>query len=124
MEQTNSDAFHSLRLEGVDRSQRRLFVQRLQHLACGVQSLIYFQAQVAWHQWHRSLEEEVVTLRPVPAADLVDVAKSFGGDETRARALAFEHRIDGHGGTVDKKSRPGDVDFRPAHTVLNAPSQI
>ena len=49
-------------------------------------------------------EEEIVGIRPVDAADLVDIAEALGDEERGLGALALQDGIDGDGGAVEKQS--------------------
>ena len=53
-------------------------VERLVDLAVGQHALVHFEAQRPLDQRHVLLEEQIIGVRPIDAADLVDVAKAFG----------------------------------------------
>ena len=65
-------------------------------LARGREPLVDLEGPRARHQRHRPLEEEVVRLRPVAAADLVDVARALGDDQRRACAGVLDGDVDRH----------------------------
>src|SRR5689334_23846218 len=48
-------------------------------------------------------EEQVVGVRAVDAADLVDIAETLGDEERGAGAFALEQRIDHHGRAVQEE---------------------
>jgi hypothetical protein len=50
------------------------------------------------------LKEQIIGVRPVDAADLVDVAKPFGDQQRGARAGAFKHRVDRDRRTVQEQT--------------------
>src|SRR6185436_6052895 len=58
--------------------------------------------QVPRHQRTMAMEEEVVRLRPVAAADDVDVAHPLRDQQAGLRALALDQRVDGGGRAVDE----------------------
>ena len=74
----------------------RLFIKRYQHVALGVQPFPCLKAQMPWHQRLRALESDVEGIGPVAARDLVNVAKTLGGEQRGLVALALEHRVDGN----------------------------
>jgi len=79
----------------------RLFVERHQHVAGRAQPLRHLVRAAARHQRLGTPIEHVVHLQEVAAADLEDVAKPFGGDETGARPLQLDERVDPDRGPVD-----------------------
>ena len=124
MEQADRDAFDAGVFERADRCRRRVFVERRQHLAGGIEPLVHFQAQIARHQRHRPFEKQIVALRPVAPADLVNIAKPFGRDQPGARAFVLEHGVDRHGRAVHEETRAGDVDIGAFQTIVDAARQI
>src|SRR5262249_49180266 len=85
-----------------------LFLVELdQHLAVRVHALADFVAQVALDQRLVAAEEEIVGLRPIDAADLVDVAEALGGEERAWRACALQNGVDRDGPTVKEQARAG-----------------
>ena len=76
--------------------------QALAHLARGIKPLVDLERQVPRHQRARAVEEEVVGLGPVAAADHVDVARAARDEEADLGALALDQRVDGDGRTVDQ----------------------
>ena len=91
-------------------AQRRdlVVVERLVDLAVGQHALAHFEAQRPLDQRHVFLEEQIVGVRPIDAADLIDVAKAFGDQERGLGAGALQHRIDGDGRAVQEQ-RGGTV---------------
>ncbi len=69
-------------------------VERDQNVAVGAHALPGLEAQRALDQRHVLLEEQVVGVGPVDAADLVDVAESLGGDQRGLRTRTFEDGVD------------------------------
>ena len=124
VQQTNRDAFYARRFERADRRCRRFFVERREHLAGRVEPFVDFEAQITRYQRNRPFEKKIVTFRPIAAADLVHVAKAFGRDQSRARALALEYGVDRYRRTVHEETRAGDVDTRPTQAIVDAAGQI
>ncbi len=79
-------------------------VERLVDLAVGQHALVHFEAQRPLDQRHVLLEEQIIGVRPVDAADLVDVAKAFGDQQRGLGAGALQHRVDGDGRAVQEQS--------------------
>ena len=61
-----------------------LFVERTLDLAVGEHALLHLEAQRALDQRLVLLEEQIVGVRPVDAADLVDVAEALGDERARS----------------------------------------
>ena len=80
-------------------------VQRGVDLAVGQHALLDFESQRPLDQRNVFLKEQVVGVRPVDAADLVDVAKAFGDEQCGFGAGAFQHRIDRNSRAVQKQPR-------------------
>ena len=79
-------------------------VERPVDLAVGQHALVHFEAQRPLDQRHVFLEEQIIGVRPVDAADLVDVAKAFGDQKRGLGAGALQHRIDGDGRAVQEQA--------------------
>ena len=79
-------------------------IERLVDLAVGQHALAHFEAQRPLDQRHVFLEEQIIGVRPVDAADLIDVAKAFGDQQRGLGAGALQHRIDGDGRAVQEQS--------------------
>ena len=90
-----------------------LLVERDQHRALRVHPLHDLEAHVAVDQRRVLLEEQVVGLRPVDAADLVDVAEALRGQQRAARALALQDGVDGDRGAVQEQPRGVEARCRP-----------
>ena len=81
------------------------FVERRLDLAVGQHALLDLEAQRALDQRLVLLEEQIVGVRPVDAADLVDVAKAFGDEQRGLGAGALEDGVDGDGRAVQEQAR-------------------
>jgi len=68
-------------------------------------------------------EEEIVGVRAVDPANLVDVAKAFGGQERGAGTLPFKQRIDCNGRPMKEKARFGEGAARPVDDVADSLDQ-
>src|SRR6516162_3749500 len=64
-------------------------------------------------------EEQIVGVRPVDAADLVNVAKALGNEERGVSALALQDGIDGDGGAVEEQSGRFVVAARLRHPGID-----
>ena len=104
-----------------------LLVERRLDLALGQHPLLDLEPQRPLDQRLVLLEEQIVGIRPVDAADLVDVAEALGDQQRGPGALALEDGVDGDGGAVEKQSRgpvvaPGLVD--PGIDAFDQPSGV
>ena len=73
----------------------RSLVQRHQDVALGIDPLGHLEAQLARHQRHRLVVEQVVQAVPARALDFQHVAKPRRRDQPDARALLLGHHIGG-----------------------------
>ena len=80
-------------------------VERLVDLAVGQHAFLDLEAQRPLDQRHMFLEEQIVGVRPVDAADLVDVAEAFGDEQRGAGAGALQDGVDGDGRAVQEQRR-------------------
>ena len=98
------------------RAERRdlALVERRVDLAVGEHALLDLEAQRALDQRHVLLEEQIVGVRPVDAADLVDVAEAFGDEQRGLGAGALQDGVDGDGRAVQEQRRPSDSRCRPS----------
>jgi hypothetical protein len=73
-------------------------LQRLDHLAGRVEPFADLEDAIAREQHRRRRSEDVedVLAAPLPP-DLVDIAKAARGEESHARAVAFDERVERHG---------------------------
>ena len=115
------DAFGLERLAG--RGHAR-FLQRLVHLAGAEQPLVHLARHPARHQRLVAMEEQVVGLRPVAAADDVDVAGAARHHEAGLGALALDQRVDRGGRAVDQLVDPAGVDAAFLEAVDHALRQL
>ena len=97
--------------------------QRRLDLAIGEDALIDLEAQRALDQRLVLLEEEIVGIRPVDAADLVNVAKAFGNDERGVGAFALEDRVDGNGRAVEEEADIAVIGLGLGDAVVDALDQ-
>src|SRR5262249_45272237 len=65
----------------------------------------------------------IVGVRPVDAADLVNVAKALGNEERGVSALALQDGIDGDGGAVEEQSGRFVVAARLHHPGIDSLDQ-
>ncbi len=80
-----------------------IFIQRGQRFAVRAQSRIHFEAKLWRDQRRLFLGLQVVQLLARLAADAEHVGQAPVGDVRRAHALAFEHRVGGHGRAVNQQ---------------------
>ena len=78
-------------------------VERRVDLAVGEHALVDLEAQRPLDQRLVLLEEQIVGIRPVDAADLVDVAKAFGDQQRGPGARALEDGVDRDGRAVQEQ---------------------
>jgi hypothetical protein len=98
-------------------------VERPVDLAVGQHPLLDFEPQCPLDQRHVLLKEQVVGVRPVDAADLVDVAKSFGDHERGAGAGSLQHRVDRDRRAVQEQARRREVAARLGDACVDAVDQ-
>ncbi len=98
--------------------------QRLVHVAGGEHALVDLAREAARHQRTMAVEQEVVRLGAVAAADDVHVAGAAGDDQPGLRALALDQRVDGDGRAVDQLVDRGRFDAALAQAVDDALHQL
>ena len=76
------------------------------HLAGGKHAFLDLARELPRHQRAVLVEEKVVGLRPVAAADDVDVARAARDHEAGLGALALDQRVDRDGRAVDQLVDP------------------
>ena len=101
-----------------------VLVERGQRLALGQHPLVELEAHRALDQRAVLLEEQVVGIRPVDPADLVDVAEPLGDHQRGARAGAFQHGVDGDRRAVQEQRRVRERDARAVHPGGDAVHQM
>ena len=111
------DAFRRERAAGVLEARA---VELRVHLAGGEHALVDLAREPARHQRAVLVEQEVVGLRPVAAADDVDVAGAARDDQAGLGALALDQRVDGDGRAVDQLVDGGGLDAALAQAVDDA----
>src|SRR5262249_45173142 len=92
-------------------------------LAVGQHALLDLEAQRPLDQRLVFAEEQIVGVRPVDAADLVDVAEALGDEERGLGTRALQEVIDGDGGAVEKQSGGFVVAARPRRRGMDALAQ-
>ena len=116
-EEDERDGLHAVVREALRGGAYRTFVERYQNVALGIEPLRHLQAAPARHEWRRPPIEHVVHPQEIAAADLEDVAEAFGRHQPRARALAFEERVDADGRAVDDETAVLELDARLVDAV-------
>jgi hypothetical protein len=96
-----------------------LLVERNEHSALRIQALADFVAQVAFDQRLVATEEKVVGLRPIDAADLVDIAEALRGEERTACSRPLQNGVDRNGRTMKEKPRSGKLRPGLRHSGLD-----
>ncbi len=107
MEKADRDRVDTLARERGVGLAHAVAVEALQHLAGGIEPLGDLDRAVARHQRARAVEEEIVGLGPVAAADDVDIARAARHEEADRGALALDQRVDGDGRAVDQRGDAG-----------------
>ena len=120
VQQQNSDRFDVLCFQLPRHHAHRLFIQLFVNAAVGEQALRHFIAQRTLDQRFMFGEKQVVSVRAIDAANFINVAKTFGDQQGRARTTAFEQRVDGNRRAVQKKIAVLDAGTRAIECVLNA----
>ena len=90
------------------------------HVAGGEHALVDLARELARHQRAVAVEQEVVGLGAVAAADDVDVAGAAGDDQAGLGALALDQRVDGDGRAVDQLVDRGRFDAALVQAVDDA----
>ena len=119
---------HGDRLDALGRERARSvadggFIQRHEYFATRADALGHLEAASARNERSRSPIQNVVHPQEVAAPDLDDVTEAFGGDEPRARALAFEQGIDADGRAVNRQPTIGEIDAGLIRTPQHAVEQ-
>ena len=117
MQKTDGDGFDAVFGQLPGQGLHRVHVQRRQHFALGIQPLGHLERQMPGNQRLRPGEFQIEAFRPVGAANGVNIAKAFGGEERGAGALPFQHRIDGDGGAVQKHFNGAQIGARVFQTI-------
>ncbi len=101
-----------------------LFVQRLAHLARGLDAFGHFDAELARHGDRRLAHAVVVQVRTGLAADFQHVAETARGDQADRRALAFDDQVRRHRRAVphmrDLEGSTPCISSKPAMPVAMA----
>jgi hypothetical protein len=84
-------------------------IERCQDIAGCVHALAHLVGEIARDQRTRAVEMQVEGVGPVPAADRVDIAEAFGGDQCGVCAAALEHRVDRDGRAMQQFARRRDI---------------
>jgi hypothetical protein len=94
------------------------------HLARGQQALVGFQREAPRHQRPVLVEQKVIGLGAVAAADGVDIAGAAGDDQAGCGALALDQRIDGDGRAVDELVDRLGLEAALAQAIDDALNQV
>ncbi len=99
-------------------------IERHVHLTRRQHALVHLTGEMARHQRPMTMEQQIVGLRPVAAADDVHVAGAAGDDQAGLGALAFDQRVDGDGRAVDQLVDGGGGEAALADAVDDALHQL
>src|SRR5262249_8339113 len=89
----------------------------------GQYPLLDLEAQRPLDQRLVLAEEQVVGVRPVDAADLVDVAEAFGDEQRGPGAFALEDGVNGDGRAVEEEAGGLVIASRLRHPGIDALDQ-
>src|SRR5215471_6009181 len=109
MQEKNRDRLDSFLFQSLRQSGDLVVVERLQNFTAGKDPLMHLVTMTPRHQWLVLREKEVVGIRPVDAADLVDVAEARGDEKRGLSPRAFENRVDCDRRAVEENRRLGEV---------------
>jgi hypothetical protein len=123
MQQQHGHGLDRLPLQLARQFAHRAFVQRLVRAAVGAQPLGHLEAQRALDQRLVLVEEQVVGVGPVHAADLVDVAEALGDQQRGIGARALQQRVDRDGRAVQEQVAVAQVDVGAVQGGLDAVDQ-
>jgi hypothetical protein len=124
VEEQHRDRLDALAAQLARQLAHRGLVERLVRAAVGAQPLGHLEAQRALHERRVLVEEQVVRVRPVDAADLVDVAEALGDEERRPGPVALEQRVDRDRRAVQEQVAVAPVDLRAVDRVLDAVDEL
>jgi hypothetical protein len=102
---------HAQPIEHAPEARDLRVVERGLDLAIGQHPLLHLESERPLDQWLVLAEVQIVSVRPVDAPDLVDVAEALGNKECGLGALALENGIDGDGRAMQKQ--PGGLVTAP-----------
>ena len=102
VQEADRDRLDALGVERAAGLRNAVAIERVVHLARAQQPLVDLAREMPRHQRPVAVEQQVIGLRPVAAADDVDVARAAGDDQPGLGALALDQRIDGDGRAVDQ----------------------
>src|SRR5690606_16605161 len=120
MQEADSDGFHILIGEAVERREDLLIIKRFQHFAGSQHPLVDFKREAAADQRAGALEREVERLYAVRAADSVDVPEAFGRQQCGSRTLLFQDGIDGDRGAVKNLVELPGIAIRKVEALADA----
>ena len=124
MQEADCDCLGSRLAHGGRDGLRLAAVERDELLAARAETLVHLEGAGARHERRGPLEAEVVSLRPVLPADLVDVARAARDDERRLRALLLDRDVDRDRRAVNDVRRRRGLDRALTQTVPHALRQI
>src|SRR3989442_11973315 len=64
------------------------------NLAGSQQPFLNFEREMSWDQGFRTLEPDIVSIRPIASTNLIYVPGAPGDDKRGTRAFAFQDNID------------------------------
>jgi hypothetical protein len=120
VQEQNRDRFDLLALESVGQRKKLGLVERLGDAAVGIKALRHFVAMPPRHQREMLLEEQIIGVGPIDAADLVDVAKAARRDQRGLGAGALQHGVDGDRGAVQEQAGIGKSGARLGDAIGDA----
>ena len=94
------------------------------NVAGGEHALVGLEGEAAGHQRAMLVEQEIVGLGPVAAADDVDVAGAARHDQAGRGALALDQRVDGDGRAVDELVDGGGLEPALVQAIDDALHQV
>ena len=103
VEEGDCEARNAEAVERRQQRQHRRLVQRLQHLARGIDALRHREAAEARDQGLRLVDEDVVLVVAPLIGDIEDVAETLGGDEGGDGALALDDGVGRQGRAVEEE---------------------
>ena len=114
VEKQDRGRLHAKPIQHAAEARDFLVVERGLDLAVGQHALLDLEPQRPLDQRLVFAEVQIVGIRPVDAADLVDVAEPLGNEERGLGAFALQNGIDGDGRAVEKQPGGSVVGSRPS----------
>lgn len=112
VQETDSDALHSLIDEGVDLGTEIHFIEGFDDVSLEIHPFLNVLPEITGDKRSRLLVEEIVDLRSVTSPKFKDIAKSLRRDKPDASAFFLNDRIEDHGAAMHDRAKRAQGDTK------------